>query len=79
MEINQKILSGFTLEKDPGESYYYNSNLTDFQSAFLEWKNPTKYIDNIIIGDFKVAFGQGLGMWTDLAFSKTNQTAQILV
>ncbi len=77
MEINQKILSGFTLEKDPGESYYYNSNLTDFQSAFLEWKNPTKYIDNIIIGDFKVAFGQGLGMWTDLAFSKTNQTAQI--
>ena len=53
-----------TIEKDPGEN-----KLTDFSSGYLEIKNY-KYIRNAIIGDYSLTFGQGLGMWSGLGFSK---------
>lgn len=59
------LLKGnLTFEKDPGEN-----KLTDFSSGYLEIKNY-KYIRNVIIGDYSLTFGQGLGMWSGLGFSK---------
>ncbi len=60
------LKGNITIEKDPGET-----NLTDFNSAFLEVKNY-KFIKSAIIGDYSLNFGQGLGMWSSYSFSKGN-------
>ncbi|MCX7833617.1 MAG: helix-hairpin-helix domain-containing protein [Ignavibacteria bacterium] len=54
-----------TLEKDAGER-----KLTDFVSGYLELKNY-KFIKSFIIGDYSLNFGQGIGMWNTLSFSKS--------
>lgn len=61
---NYLLKGNLTIEKDPGET-----NLTDFISGFVELKNY-KYIRNAVIGDYSLTFGQGLGMWSGLGFSK---------
>ncbi|MCU4177755.1 helix-hairpin-helix domain-containing protein [Carboxylicivirga sp. N1Y90] len=78
ININGQIEAGFTLEKDPGEKAFPNwPPLTDFSSAYLQINNPIKYIEKVIVGDYRISFGQGLGMWTDMAFSKSTETAQL--
>lgn len=57
-----------TIEKDPGEE-----SLTDFTSGFIALKD-FRFIKQAIVGDYILNFGQGLGMWSSLAFSK-NTTA----
>jgi hypothetical protein len=52
------------LEKDAGET-----SLTDFYSAFLELKN-TGIVKEIVVGDYSLTFGQGLGMWGSTGYSK---------
>jgi len=54
-----------TTEKDPGEE-----SLTDFTSGFLAIKDY-RFIKQFIVGDYQLNFGQGLGMWSSLAFSKS--------
>jgi hypothetical protein len=56
--------SNLTIEKDPGET-----NLADFSSAYVELKNY-KFIRDVVVGDYSLTFGQGLGMWSNLGFSK---------
>ncbi len=76
--INDKVETGFTLEKDPGEEYFSHSiSVTDFSSGFIQFNKPVKWVHKIIIGDFKASFGQGVGMWTDMAFSKSSETSQL--
>lgn len=59
------LLEGnITIEKDPGET-----SLTDFSSGYVELKNY-KFIRNLVVGDYSLTFGQGLGMWSNLGFSK---------
>jgi hypothetical protein len=53
-----------TIEKDPGET-----SLTDFSSGYIELKNY-KFIRDVVVGDYSLTFGQGLGMWSNLGFSK---------
>jgi hypothetical protein len=53
-----------TLEKDPGEK-----SLTDFTSGYVELKNY-RFIRSLVVGDYSLTFGQGLGMWSSLGFSK---------
>lgn len=63
------LLEGnFTVEKDPGEV-----NLADFVSAYLEIKNYG-FIRNAVVGDYSLTFGQGLGMWSNLGFSKGSES-----
>lgn len=78
LQINDKVEAGFTLEKDPGEEYFSNSILiTDFASGFIQFNKPIPLVSKIIIGDYKASFGQGVGMWTDMAFSKSSETSQL--
>lgn len=59
------ILEGnITFEKDAGEK-----KLNDFVSGYLELKNY-KFIKSFIVGDYSLNFGQGIGMWNTLSFSK---------
>lgn len=76
--INKGIEAGYTLEKDPGEQYFPNSfPLTDFTSGFIQINQPFKYLHKVVIGDYKASFGQGVGMWSDMTFSKSSETAQL--
>jgi len=54
-----------TLEKDAGEK-----KLTDFVSGFVELRDY-KFIKSLIVGDYSLNFGQGIGMWNTLSFSKS--------
>jgi hypothetical protein len=60
------IRGNLAIEKDPGET-----GIADFSSGFVELKNY-KYIRNVVIGDYSLNFGQGLGMWGGLGFSKSS-------
>ncbi|WP_430814123.1 helix-hairpin-helix domain-containing protein [Carboxylicivirga sp. RSCT41] len=72
------IEAGMTLEKDQGEKAFPNYfPVADFSSGFIRFSNPLKYLETVIIGDYRLSFGQGLAVWTDMAFSKTTETAQL--
>ncbi|MEM7161662.1 MAG: hypothetical protein AAF487_04400 [Bacteroidota bacterium] len=65
------ISIGLTGEKDPGEELFQGSQKTfDFSSGHLFWSYPGK-INKIAIGDFQAQFGQGLTIWSGLAFGKS--------
>ncbi|GAB4256995.1 MAG: helix-hairpin-helix domain-containing protein [Vicingaceae bacterium] len=62
---------GVTAEKDAGEEFFKGSNSSfDFYSAHFFLRNQGK-IKRLAIGDYQAEFGQGLTMWSGLAFGKT--------
>jgi len=79
-----RIRAGITMDKDPGEVFFagqLNDSIRqlagsrlrsgfDFYSAhaFVRDIGPLKAL---AIGDYHLAFGQGLTMWTGLAFGKS--------
>jgi hypothetical protein len=63
-----KLGTNLTLEKDAGEQ-----KLTDFYSGYLELKD-WKFVKKALAGDYVLNFGQGLGLWTSLSFSKGSET-----
>ena len=82
-EARDRFSAGFTAEKDPGESFFKNSNKHgfDYYSAHVSL-NLNSTFENITAGDFLVRAGQGLVVWQGytsgksenvLGISKTNQ------
>lgn len=63
---NYSLTGNISIEKDPGEN-----SLADFYSGFIELKN-FKNVRKVVIGDYSLLFGQGLGMWSGLGFQKGN-------
>jgi len=63
---------GFTADKDAGEPFFRGVNKTgfDFYSGHLFFSN-IKFIKAVAIGDYQCHFGQGLTLWSGLAFGKT--------
>ena len=61
--VFEKVSVGFLTEKDPGEPLY-----TDFYSGFLELSETYNF--DIILGDYRVEFGQGLALWSPYGISK---------
>ena len=57
-----------TLEKDAGER-----SLTDFSSIYFKLSN-FKFIKEAVIGYYSLNFGQGLALWSPIAYSKGNIT-----
>lgn len=72
-----KVQWGFTGEKDQGEEFFKGSQKQgfDFYSGYVYLKNINKF-KAITIGDFRAQFGQGLVLWTDLAYAKTTDIIQ---
>lgn len=83
------IRFGITAEKDQGELFFKNKqafkynwydqslngnqrNGFDFYSAHLFVHN-LKHIQTLAIGDYQVAFGQGLTAWSGMAFGKSSE------
>lgn len=63
---------GFTAEKDAGEEFFRGSQKRgfDFYSAHFYLRNIGR-LKALAIGDYHAQFGQGLTLWTGLAFGKS--------
>ena len=71
-EYSNHLFTGLTMEKDPGEpAFSRNIPVMDFMSGYLMFRPKKSILKKIILGDYKASFGQGLGLWTGLAFSKS--------
>jgi len=68
---SNKIMAGITADKDAGEEFFKGSqpNGFDFYSGFLAARD-LGIVKNVVVGDYHVQFGQGLTLWTGLAFGK---------
>jgi hypothetical protein len=55
---------GFTTDKDPGEK-----DFAEFSSFHISI-NEIGIIDNLIVGDYLIEFGQGLAIWSPYGFNK---------
>ena len=66
---------GLTLENDPGENYFSKSQKTgfDFLSVHACY-TPEKIIHRIIVGDYKLQWGQGLLAWSGYSSGKSTST-----
>ncbi len=74
----EKYRWGFTLENDPGEAFFKNSNQHgfDYNSAYLSIKTKSIF-DQVIIGDYGIRFGQGLIQWTGYSTRKSLENPSI--
>ncbi len=72
-ELKEHVKAGITLEKDPGEEFFRGSNRHgfDYNSAFVMGSNM-KLIKSAIVGDYRLAFGQGLILWSGTAPGKSS-------
>ena len=66
------IGANLTVEKDAGETNY-----ADYYSGYLELNN-WKFVNKVIAGDYTLNFGQGLGLWTSLSYSKGAEAVNII-
>lgn len=87
----KKIRFGFTSEKDAGEVFLKNNvndslkqllgnqlkNGFDFYSAHL-FLSDFGFLKSLAIGDYHLAFGQGLTMWSGLSFGKSGSATNIM-
>ncbi len=70
---------GVTMEKDPGEEFFTGSNKAgfDFYSAHLYYRNISRTVKAIALGDYQVILGQGLVVARGYARRKTSDVTDI--
>jgi hypothetical protein len=73
------LRAGITLEKDPGEDLFRSSNRAgfDFNSAFVMLKD-VGHLKSLVVGDYRLAFGQGLTLWNGAAPGKSSLPLSIV-
>lgn len=59
-----RLYAGIQVEKDGGEKHL------DYVSAYVQYKHNRGLVRNIIIGDYRVGFAQGLVINSNLSFGK---------
>jgi hypothetical protein len=76
--LHNRIFAGLTAEKDAGEEFFKGNNRYnfDYNSAYLQVKNFSVF-KKIHIGDYHLQFGQGLTLWSGLAFGKSAYVTNI--
>ncbi len=69
---------GVTAEKDPGEEFFRGSQPYgfDFYSAHFYLRDAGR-IKSLALGDYQVQFGQGLTLWSGLAFGKSSEAVNV--
>ncbi len=74
-----KYLSvGLVAQHDPGEPFggSYQNLGADFWAGHIALQNYGK-LKKLIVGDYQVEFGQGLALWSSLAFGKSASSTEI--
>lgn len=74
-----KFRAGLTADKDAGEEFFTGSqpNGFDFYSAYA-WATDLGFIRQMVVGDYHLEFGQGLTLWTGLAFGKSSDGVTVV-
>ncbi len=73
-----RVLAGFVAEKDAGEEFMRGSNPYGFDyHTFHLQLNDIGRIRTITAGDYQASFGQGLVLWSGLAFGKSSNTLAV--
>jgi len=72
-QYRRNILVGMTFENDIGEPL---RNGPDFKSVSL-FIREAKALNQLVIGDYQVQFGQGLTCWNSMAFGKSSFSVQV--
>ncbi len=69
---------GMTAEKDPGEEFFRGTqpNGFDYYSGHLYVRDFGR-LRAAVVGDFQVQFGQGLTLWSGLAFGKSGEAVDV--
>ncbi len=89
-QYRKRVRIGFTLEKDAGEVWNKNSlpdtvlqmvgnkitNYADFYSAHI-YVEDLGILKKMVVGDYHLEFGQGLNLWSGLAFGKSAQAIYV--
>jgi hypothetical protein len=77
-QYQNKISWGITAEKDPGEEFFRGSQKQgfDFYSAHFFIRDYGK-LKALAIGDYHAEFGQGLTLWSGLAFGKNAEVMSL--
>ncbi len=89
LKSGENLIAGFITEKDAGEVLFKNHykkfgetllnknpKAFDYYSAFATIEN-LGFLKKFILGDYQLQFGQGLTMWSSLAFGKSTATTNI--
>ncbi len=76
---SDKLRLGVTADKDPGEEFFTGTqpNGFDFYSAFA-WMADLGPVEELVAGDYHVEFGQGLTLWSGLAFGKSSDAISLV-
>jgi hypothetical protein len=86
-----RVRAGVTMEKDQGEAFFRNNvndslqrilgdklrNGFDFYSAHL-YLADMGIVRQLAIGDYHLAFGQGLTLWSGLSFGKSTEATKVM-
>ncbi len=75
--FRRQISAGITAEKDPGEEFFRGTQRSfDYYSAhiFIRDLGPVKAV---ALGDYQLSYGQGLTIWTGLAFGKSAEALAV--
>ena len=89
LKSGDHLKAGFIAEKDAGEILFKNhykelsqtllkthTQSLDYFSAYASIEN-IGFLKKLIIGDYQLQFGQGLTMWSSLAFGKSTATTDL--
>ena len=75
--FRDRIQAGITAEKDAGEKMWGKENKGyDFYSAHVELRNFGK-MKTLVLGDYRVNFGQGLVIRTDFSMGKSSYVLNV--
>ena len=71
-QLGNKLLIGYNGEKDAGEPFFSGENKHgfDFNSVYFQINDVWKF-KNIMVGDYQIKSGQGINLWSGLAFGKS--------
>ncbi len=86
-----RVRAGITMEKDQGEAFFRGNvndslqrilgdklrNGFDFYSAHLFFADMG-FVRQLAIGDYHLAFGQGLTLWSGLSFGKSTEATKVM-
>lgn len=76
MQAEGRLFAGATFQRDPGEAWLPNSYAPDFSSFHLEYRTRG-LLKTIVLGDYSASFGQGLTLWSRLAFNKNGNATNV--
>jgi hypothetical protein len=75
MQYRDKMSIGLTTEKDAGEEFFRGGKAEFFSGHF--YVKDQGVLKKFALGDYQLQFGQGLAIWSGLAFGKSNNLNNI--